>query len=127
MRLPFRSYRDAERDALSPLLEAALALHPDHVPAFVEDLRRDAPTVAARLADLLARVAHPAPAPLAPAATPVRMPTMADIAAVLTAPVPATPVQATPVQATPVRTAPVPRANVAATASSPSATPAFAV
>lgn len=70
MRSAPRSYRDAERDALAPLLEAALLLHPDALPAFLDDLRRDAPTVATRLADLLARTSHPTPDPGAPAAPP---------------------------------------------------------
>jgi hypothetical protein len=59
----FRSYRDAERAALAPLLDAALALEPDALPAFLADIRRDAPTVAARLEDLLARTPAPTPDP----------------------------------------------------------------
>ncbi len=59
----FRSYRDAERAALAPLVDAALALDPADVPGFLDDLRRDAPTVTARLEDLLGRIPAPTPEP----------------------------------------------------------------
>ena len=57
----FRSYRAAERAALAPLLEIACTLDPGSIPAFLDDLRVDAPTVAARLAELLSQTPHPSP------------------------------------------------------------------
>jgi len=73
------SLRHAEQAAFAPLVDAALALDPADIPAFLDDLRRDAPTVAARLADVLARTALPEPgsAPVVattPRPTPVSMP-----------------------------------------------------
>ena len=69
----FASFRHAEQAAFAPLVDAALALDPADIPAFLDDLRRDAPTVAARLADVLARTALPEPgsAPVVAAARPV--------------------------------------------------------
>lgn len=74
----FRSYRDAERAALAPLVAAALALDPADVPGFLEDMRRDAPTVTARLEDLLGRTPAPTPGPTRRASVARRLPATAS-------------------------------------------------
>ena len=70
LRAFFRLFRAAEDAAFAPLVEAALALDPAEIPAYLDDLRRDAPTVAMRLGDLLARTPLPEPVPV-PAHVPV--------------------------------------------------------
>lgn len=61
----FRFFGLSERDALAPLLELAREKHGYDRQEWLSDLRRDAPTVVARLEQLLAREDEPAPAPAA--------------------------------------------------------------
>jgi hypothetical protein len=74
----FNAYRDAERAALAPLVDAALALDPADVPRFLDDMRRDAPTVTARLEDLLGRTPVPTPGPTRRASVAPRLPATAS-------------------------------------------------
>ncbi len=71
----FQSFRQAEEAALAPLLELARSRQGAARAAFLNDLRVDAPTVAARLESLLA-AEHALPT-MEPAGTfPTRLPSV---------------------------------------------------